>query len=86
MYFDNFYVFIFSFILLIAILILKRDFLVFTLSNFIGTAGQASTTFSTTWDTTPLSSQITSAGAGGGTIGYTGNILSSALANDKGEA
>lgn len=50
-----------------------------TLSNFIGTAGQASTTFSTTWDTTPLSSQITSAGAGGGTIGYTGNILSSSI-------
>jgi hypothetical protein len=50
-----------------------------TLSNFIGTAGQASTAFSTTWDTTPLSSQITSAGAGGGTPSTTGNILSSSI-------
>jgi len=50
-----------------------------TLSNFIGTAGQASTAFSTTWDTTPLTSQITSAGAGGGYTGGTGNMLSSSI-------
>jgi hypothetical protein len=50
-----------------------------TLSNFIGTAGQASTAYGASWDTTPLTSQITSAGAGGGSSAFTGNILSSSI-------
>jgi hypothetical protein len=50
----------------------------FTLSNFISTAGQASPIYSTA-NVTPLTSQITSAGAAGGWGSPAGNVLSSSL-------
>jgi len=49
-----------------------------TLSNFISTAGQASPIYSTA-NVTPLTSQITSAGAAGGGDNPAGNVLSSSL-------
>jgi len=50
----------------------------FTLSNFISTAGQSSPVYSTA-NVTPLTSQITCAGAAGGWVDPPGNILSSSL-------
>jgi len=52
----------------------------FTLSNFISTAGQASPIYSTA-NVTPLTSQITSAGAAGGWGSPAGNVLSSSLSS-----